>query len=47
MVVILLCFSAAFESLDCTAGCESERTAPADERPAMIALECDLRRLSE
>lgn len=47
MVVILVCFSAAFELLCCTGGHESERTASADERPAMIALECDLRRLSE
>lgn len=47
MVVILVCVSAAVESLCCTAGCESERTASGDERPAMIALECDLGHLSE
>jgi len=47
MVVIIVCYSAAFESLCCTAGCESERAASADERLAMITLECDLRHLSE
>lgn len=47
MVVILVCFLGAFESFCCTAGCESERTASADERPTMIALECDLGHLSE